>query len=81
VKWMLVVLVMGQEPVKTEMTFDSLQECVEAEFRVRVEVAAAYNNWVEWAAANPEVSGYPGSEGLNKVHIGMSNIATCIPHA
>ncbi len=80
-KWMLVVLVMGQEPVKTEITFDSLQDCIEAEFRVRLDIAEAYNNWVKWAAANPEVSGYPESEEFNKVRIGMNNLSVCIPHA
>lgn len=80
-KWMLVVLVMGQEPVKTDITFDSLQDCVEAEFRVRLDVANAYNTWVKWAAANPDVTGYPDSEDFNRGVIGMKNLVTCIPHA
>lgn len=80
-KWMLVILVMGVAPVKTGLTFDTLQDCLEAEDLVRTEIAEALNRWLKWAAANPEQSGYPASEAFMTRRIGMQNIATCIPHA
>jgi len=30
-KWMLVIIVFGTHPVKTDLVFDSLDKCLEAE--------------------------------------------------
>lgn len=79
-KWMLVIVVMGAGPVKTDLTFDTLQECLDAEDKSRREVAAAYNRWIKWASANPEESGYPDSEKFMQARLGMANKGTCIPH-
>ncbi|WFE74241.1 hypothetical protein [Roseinatronobacter sp. S2] len=80
-KWMLVILVMGGAPVKTGLTFDTLQDCLDAEDAARGEIAEAFNRWRDWAAANSEQSGYPESEPFMTRRIGMQNVATCIPHA
>ena len=80
-KWMLVIVVMWISPVKTNLTYDTLQECLDAEDEVRGEIATAVNRWREWASANPDVSNYPDSEAFMTRRIGMQNVATCIPHA
>ena len=51
-KWVLVVMVMGSAPVKTDLVFSSLSECLEAEMTMRSEYAAAYNRWIAWAQKN-----------------------------
>ena len=42
-KWVLVALVMNV-PVKTDLVFDSLSECLAAESHMRSEWSEAYNN-------------------------------------
>lgn len=80
-KWMLVVLVMGASPVKTNLMYDTLQECLDSEDVARGEIADAYNRWYQWASENPEQANYPDNEIFIKGKIGMSNLSTCIPHA
>jgi len=80
-KWMLVIVVMSSAPVKTDLTFDTLQECLDIEDQTRAEIAEAYNSWRGLASSNPTVSGYPSSEPFMSRRIGMQNVATCIPYA
>ena len=80
-EWMLVIVVMGTTPVKTDMTFTTLQECLDVEDQTRAEIAEVYNKWRSWASSNPTVSGFPSSEPFMSRRIGMQNVATCIPHA
>ncbi len=79
-KWMLIVLVFGGSPAKTNLIFDTLDDCLAAEDLMRNEYSLAFNKWNAWAKANPDVSGYPGSEGFMKRRIGLENTGTCIPH-
>jgi hypothetical protein len=78
-KWMLVVMILGSSPVKTDLVFGSLDECLKAEDVMRGAYVDAYNAWQKWAKANPADSSYPNSEPFMQkrgLHWG-----TCIPHA
>lgn len=44
-KWLLIVLIMNQ-PVKTDLTFESLNTCMEAEEKMRKEWANRFNEVV-----------------------------------
>ena len=50
-KWLLVMLVSGS-PVKTDLYFPTLRECLLAEDRIAKEYVAAYNELVSWAKQN-----------------------------
>ena len=41
-KWLLIVIVMNS-PLKTDLVFDSLSECLDAETKMRQEWADIYN--------------------------------------
>lgn len=41
-KWMLVVIVMST-PIKTDLTFNNLSECLSVELKMRKEWAEVYN--------------------------------------
>ena len=79
-KWMLVVLVFGGSPVKTNLLYDTLDECLKAEDSMRSEYVLAFNKWNSWAKANPSEAGFPNSEAFMKRRIGLDNQGTCIPH-
>lgn len=79
-KWMLVVMVFGTAPVKTELVFDRLSDCLQAETNMRAEYAKAYNVWNEWARKNPEESSYTTAKEAQMKRFGLYNQATCIPH-
>jgi hypothetical protein len=48
-RWMLVVMVFGNAPVPTGISFDTLQSCWKAEEAMRSDYASAYNVWEKWA--------------------------------
>lgn len=80
-KWMLIIVVFGSAPVKTNLIYDSLDECLKAEDISRIAYANAFNNWQAWAKNNPAEAGYPKIRPFMIRRIGMENLATCIPHA
>ena len=68
--WLLVVIVLGS-PVKTDLVYRSLQDCLHAELQMRSDWAAAYNTAkVEKPARSPESLGL-----LSK----QMTSGTCIP--
>lgn len=67
-KWMLVVLVMNS-PVKTDLTFGNLAECLSAEQEMRKEWTEVYNQ-AKKSGAEPEKIGLISSQ-MTK--------GTCIP--
>jgi hypothetical protein len=79
-KWMLVIMVFGTTPVKTELIFQSLSECLKAEDQMKAEYVTAYNIWDKWARENTQESGYPKSKEYQMKRIGLYNPGTCIPH-
>jgi hypothetical protein len=44
-KWMLVVMIFGAQPVKTNLVFESLEKCLIAEELMRSEQAQRFNGW------------------------------------
>jgi hypothetical protein len=79
-KWMLIVMVFGVAPVKTDLLFDSLDDCLKAEENIRGEYARAYNIWIKWAQQNPTESAYPKNRDASIKRI-LYNAGTCVPHA
>jgi hypothetical protein len=82
-KWMLIVVVFGTTPVKTELVFGALEDCLRAEESMRRSYAEAYNNWL---ALSGEGAGAPiesnvDTERFQEKRLGLLNAATCIPHA
>jgi hypothetical protein len=76
---MLVVMIFGSAPMKTNLVFSSLDECLRAEDSMRAAYASAYNTWRKWAGANrPDPS---SDEPGMQQRIGLRNQGTCIPHA
>ena len=67
-KWLLVAIVMNS-PVKTDLVFGSLSECLNAESQMRREWAEVYNQTKKAGAAN-ETLGFLSSQ-MTK--------GTCIP--
>ena len=80
-KWMLLVLIFGTIPVKTELLFDSIEDCLKSEEQMRKEYARVYNDWHAWAQAHPKEANYPDSQKFMWRRDGMETTATCIPHA
>ena len=79
-KWMLIVIIVNGSPVKTNLLFNTLDECLTAEDSMRKEYVLAYNKWNAWAHANPSEAGIPRSEAFMQNRIGIKNFGTCIPH-
>jgi hypothetical protein len=71
-KWMLVVIVFGLGPVKTDLLYNSLEECLGAEASVRAEWTRLYN------AAPKERREDPTSAAFMRKQM---TSGTCIPHA
>ena len=80
-KWMLVVLVMGTAPVKTELVFDTLDDCLTAEEEMRRNYVRAFNAWEQWARNNPTQATHPDVRRDAMRRIGLENAATCMPHS
>lgn len=78
---MLVIVVFGVGPVKTDLVFDSIDECLRAEEAMPDTYARHYTEWLRWAQQNQAVSGYPTSRGFQLKPLGMENYGTCVPHA
>lgn len=66
--WLLVVIVMGQ-PVKTDLVFKSLDECLSAETDMRSQWAAIYNRTIDAKA---------DQASLDMIKLQMPR-GTCIP--
>jgi hypothetical protein len=77
--WMLIAVIEG-EPIKTNLTYDSLSACLAADEQVRAEHAKEFNVWMTWAAQNPSESAYPDSQAFMQKRIGLDTYYTCIPH-
>jgi hypothetical protein len=78
-KWMLLVFAFGTSMVRTGLAYDNLDDCVKAEQTMRSEYVRVYNQWLEWAIANPKQASYPKSQPLMQKRIGLQTIGTCVP--
>ena len=78
-KWMLIVMVFGVSPVKTNLLFNTIDDCLNAEDAMRAEYTRTFNTWEDWAQANPgEVDA--NSKAFIRKRNGMESSGTCIPH-
>ena len=81
-KWMLVVMIFGTQPVKTDLIFDTLDRCLIAEGLMR---SQQLEKLYGWQAAVRKTGGsfwtFWTEEPLAKRRFGLENQATCIPHA
>ena len=80
-KWMLLVFAFGTSMVRTGLVYDNLDDCVKAEQTMRSEYTRVYNQWLEWAIANPKDASFPKSQPLMQKRIGVQTIGTCVPTA
>ena len=80
-KWVLVVVVFGAFPVKTDLVFATLEDCLRSEDRMRSEYTRAFNDWFRAAQAEPQRYNYPASEKYMQRRFGLENAATCIPQS
>ena len=79
-KWILVVLVGGVTPVQTDLKFDKLSDCLNAEEQLRITYADAYEAWDKLAATNIERRrDYRKAREFQERR--LANTGTCIPHA
>lgn len=76
-KWLLVVVVLNT-PVKTDLVFDSLQSCLNIEQTMRSEWAGVRNIVTEWQNQNPDMPDATKRETSNLVRR-QSVWGTCIP--
>lgn len=67
-KWVLVAIVMNM-PVKTELVFNSLQDCLEAESQMRKEWSEVYNE-AKKSGVQPE--------RIGQISAAMTT-GTCVP--
>ena len=49
-KWMLIVMVFGVSPVKTNLLFNTIDDCLNAEDAMRAEYARTFNTWEDGAS-------------------------------
>jgi len=79
-KWILVVLIGGVTPVRTDLQFDKLSDCLSAEEQLRTTYADAYEAWDRLAATRIERRrDYRRARELQERR--FANTGTCIPHA
>lgn len=76
-QWVLVMLIAGS-PIKTDLYFPTLRECLQAEDRIAGEYSRAVNETLKWAKDTQPAKDYGGIENLavSRLHRG-----TCIPAA
>ena len=74
-KWMLIVMVFGTAPVKTELVFDTLDDCLRADDQMRAAYAQAFNDWNKGNQSTKEDRSFMIRRN------GLQNEGTCIPHA
>ena len=82
-KWMLIALLTQAPhpsvPIKTNLLFDTLDECLRAEEAMRGAYTRAYNKWLAWARQET-ASGYPATHQFQMQRI-IPGASTCIPHS
>lgn len=77
-KWLLVALVM-HAPVKTDLVFDSLGACLQAESAMRKEWTDVINRTVQWTNVNTTMTKEEKQKNIDFVMNQMTS-GTCIPN-
>ena len=79
-KWILVVLIGGTTPIQTDLKFEKLSDCLNAEEQLRVTYSEAYEAWDKSAANNIERRrDYRKAREFQERR--LANTGTCIPHS
>ena len=79
-KWMLIVVIFGNLPIKTELIYDTLEKCLEAERVMHQQQIEAYQTW--HAQAERQNRSFTDKDDLSvQRRIGIRSEATCVPHA
>ena len=79
--WMLVVMVLGTQPVNTGLVFDTLDRCLIAGDLMRSEQGSLFSSWQSATRKNGGFWQLWKEEGVMKRRLGMENEATCVPHS
>lgn len=81
-KWMIVMIVLGTQPVKTDLLFDTLRECSGVVDVIQQKIADEYNAAIAWGKKQPAsvVGDFKNFQAVRMRVLGMENTPTCIPH-
>jgi hypothetical protein len=76
----LIVVVMGLTPIKTELVFDSLENCWQARQQVQSLYSELANRELKWSRENLEGEQYEAAEAMIVSRL-TTNAMTCIPYS
>lgn len=81
-KWMIVMIVLGTQPVKTDLLFDTLRECRGVIDVIQKQVADEYNAALAWAKKQDAsvIGDLNRWQAVQMRVLGLENTPTCIPH-
>jgi hypothetical protein len=81
-KWMLVIMIFGTQPVKTDLLFDSVVQCSVVADVVRKQVTDEYDKVIDWGKQQDRsvIPDFKDFEANRRHVLGMHNMSTCIPH-
>ena len=82
-KWMLIIVVFGTAPIKTDLRFDTLEECAKATQQAMETADRAFSDWLTQTAVVEGRDVTPSEEQSMMRRFGFAgrNEGTCIPHA
>ena len=80
-KWMIVMIVLGTQPVKTDLMFDDLKTCSGVVDVIRQQQSEAFNAAMTWKKPqNPTAAELAGFQADRMRVLGIENTPTCVPH-
>lgn len=80
-KWMLVMIVLGMQPVKTDLMYDDVEACSTAANIIQQFQAEAYNAaMARKKRQNPSADELKAFAADRMRVLGIENLLTCIPH-
>jgi hypothetical protein len=81
-KWMIVMIVLGTQPVKTNLLFEDLKTCSGVVDVIRQQQAEAYNAAIAWKKQQSPSAVDLGRFQADRMRVfEMENTPTCIPHS
>ena len=82
-KWMLIIVVFGIAPIKTDLRFDTLEECAKAAQQAEETAGRAFSDWLFQTSVAEGRNVTPSEEQSMMRRFGFAgrNEGTCIPHA
>ena len=80
-KWMIVMIVLGTQPVKTDLLFEDVEACGIAANLIQEHQAEAFNAaMARKKQQNPNAAELARFQADRMRVLGMENTPTCIPH-